>query len=109
MSKIVSRRGFLRTAAIGSAGLMLGSRARAGIVKSTLKPNLVVFLPDQQRPDTLAYYGGSGVFSPNLNKLATQSFVFQNTYVTDPLCTPSRSSLLTGTWPHVNGCTRNNL
>ena len=109
MSKIVSRRDFLRTAAIGSAGLMLGSRARAGIAGSNFKPNLVVFLPDQQRPDTLACYGGSGAIAPNLNKLARQSFVFENTYVTDPLCTPSRSSLLTGTWPHANGCTRNNL
>ena len=107
MSRIVSRRAFLRTAALGSAPLARHARGEsAGPLR---KPNLIVFLSDQQRADTLACYGGSSEVAPNLNKLASQSFVFQNAYVTHPLCTPSRSSLLTGTWPHANGCTRNNF
>jgi arylsulfatase A-like enzyme len=73
------------------------------------KPNLVLFLPDQQRADTLACYGGVKVHAPNLNKLASESVVFERTYVTHPVCTPSRSSLMTGTWPHVNGCTHNSV
>ncbi|HZS18537.1 MAG TPA: sulfatase-like hydrolase/transferase [Candidatus Udaeobacter sp.] len=71
------------------------------------KPNLVLFLPDQQRADTIACYGGEKVHAPNLNKLASQSIVFEQTYVTHPVCVPSRSSLMSGTWPHINGCTRN--
>src|SRR5437867_4454898 len=73
------------------------------------KPNLLVFLPDQQRADTLACYGGAKVHAPNLNKLASESVVFSRAYVTHPVCTPSRSSLMTGTWPHANGCTRNSV
>jgi arylsulfatase A-like enzyme len=73
------------------------------------KPNLIVFLPDQQRADTIACYGGKKVHAPNLNKLAAESVVFERTYVTHPVCTPSRSSLMTGTWPHINGCTRNSV
>jgi arylsulfatase A-like enzyme len=73
------------------------------------KPNLVLFLPDQQRADTISCYGGAKVHAPNLNKLASESVVFERAYVTHPVCTPSRSSLMTGTWPHINGCTRNNL
>jgi arylsulfatase A-like enzyme len=73
------------------------------------KPNLVLFLPDQQRADTIASYGGVKVHAPNLNKLASESVVFERTYVTHPVCTPSRSSLMTGTWPHINGCTRNSV
>src|SRR5213078_595347 len=73
------------------------------------KPNLIVFLPDQQRADTLACYGGKKVHAPNLNKLASESVVFERTYVTHPVCTPSRSSLMTGTWPHINGCTHNSV
>jgi arylsulfatase A-like enzyme len=73
------------------------------------KRNLVLFLPDQQRADTLACYGGVKVHAPNLNKLASESVVFERTYVTHPVCTPSRSSLMTGTWPHTNGCTRNSV
>jgi arylsulfatase A-like enzyme len=73
------------------------------------KPNLVLFLPDQQRVDTIACYGGVKVHAPNLNKLASESIVFERAYVTHPVCTPSRSSLMTGTWPHINGCTRNSV
>jgi arylsulfatase A-like enzyme len=73
------------------------------------KANLVLFLPDQQRADTIACYGGARVHAPNLNKLASESVIFERTYVTHPVCTPSRSSLMTGTWPHTNGCTRNSV
>jgi arylsulfatase A-like enzyme len=73
------------------------------------KPNLVIFLPDQQRADTIACYGGAKVHASNLNKLAAESVIFERTYVTHPVCTPSRSSLMTGTWPHTNGCTRNSV
>jgi len=73
------------------------------------KPNLILFLPDQQRADTLACYGSVKVHAPNLNKLASESVIFERTYVTHPVCTPSRSSLMTGTWPHINGCTRNSV
>jgi arylsulfatase A-like enzyme len=73
------------------------------------KRNLVLFLPDQQRADTIACYGGVKVHAPNLNKLASECVVFERVYVTHPVCTPSRSSLMTGTWPHTNGCTRNSV
>src|SRR4030095_5310049 len=73
------------------------------------KPNLIIFLPDQQRADTISCYGGVNVHAPNLNKLASESVVFERAYVTHPVCTPSRSSLMTGTWPHNNGCARNNI
>src|SRR5262249_53882800 len=73
------------------------------------KPNLILFLPDQQRADTLACYGGVKVHVPNLNKLASESVIFERAYVTHPVCTPSRSSLMTGTWPHINGCPRTSV
>src|SRR6266480_3222058 len=85
--------------------LMRESSSMAG----NQKPNLILFLPDQQRADTLACYGGVKVHAPNLNKLASESVIFERTYVTHPVCTPSRSSLMTGTWPHMNGCTRNSV
>lgn len=106
----VSRRSFLRAAALGSAGLAFNpGHLFAQNAQLPRKPNLIVFLPDQQRADTLAAYGAPKVFAPNLEKLASQSCVFQNAYVTQPVCTPSRSALLTGTWPHANGCLHNNV
>lgn len=72
-------------------------------------PNLIVFLPDQQRADTIACYGSGKVHAPNLNKLASESVIFERAYVTQPVCTPSRSALMTGLWPHVTGCTKNSV
>ncbi|PYL34505.1 MAG: hypothetical protein DMF35_04595 [Verrucomicrobia bacterium] len=71
------------------------------------KPNLVFFLPDQQRADTLACCGNPRVHAPNLNRLAAESMVFSHAYVTQQVCAPSRASLLTGVWPHTSGCTNN--
>ena len=82
---------------------------RPGLAELPRKRNLIVFLPDQQRFDTIACYGNEKVHSPNLGKLASESVVFSRAYVTHPVCTPSRSSLMTGMWPHTTGCTKNSV
>jgi len=76
-------------------------------VQKISKPNLVVFLPDQLRADTVFGKDASNVHAPNIRELASSSVVFERAYVTQPVCVPSRSSLLSGTWPHANGCTNN--
>ena len=73
------------------------------------KPNLVYIFTDQQRADTMAAYGNDWIDTPNLNRLADSSFVFENAYVSSPICTPSRSTQMTGLWPHTNGCIKNNI
>lgn len=73
------------------------------------KPNLLFIWTDQQRADTLAAYGNSRFKVPVLNRLAEQSIVFLKTYDTQPVCTPARSSVMTGLWPHTNGCIGNNI
>jgi len=75
----------------------------------TRKPNLIVFLTDQQRADTIVGEGSRRVHAPNLRKLASESVIFERAYVTHPLCVPSRASLLTGMWPHQTGCTKNGI
>ncbi len=72
------------------------------------KPNLLFIFTDQQRADTLKAYGNTEIYTPNLNTLAEASAVFKNAYVTQPVCTPSRSSIMSGLYPHANGCDDNN-
>jgi len=57
----------------------------------------------------MAAYGNTKIHAPNLNKLAGESVVFQKAYVTQPVCTPNRSAVMTGLWPHTSGCTENNI
>jgi arylsulfatase A-like enzyme len=75
----------------------------------TRPTNLLFLFTDEQRADTMAAYGNRRIQTPNLNGLARQSLVFERAYATQPLCTPARSSILTGLWPHANGCTENNV
>lgn len=73
------------------------------------KPNLLFLWTDQQRADTMAAYGNHSYKVPALNRLAAESVVFERAYVSQPVCTPSRSSVMTGWWPHQTGCVRNNI
>ena len=73
------------------------------------RPNLLFIFTDEQRFDTLRCYGNDFVRAPNLNALAEESFVFQHPYVTQPVCTPARSTIMTGLYPHTTGCIGNNI
>ena len=73
------------------------------------KPNLLFIFTDEQRADTLGCYGNGTCRTPNLDALAERSTVFENAYVTQSVCTPSRSTIMTGLYPHSNGCTANNI
>jgi len=73
------------------------------------RPNLLFLFTDEQRADTFAAYGNDQIQTPNLNRLASQSCIFRQTYVTQPVCTPSRATILTGLYPHTCGCTENNI
>ncbi len=72
-------------------------------------PNLLFLFTDEQRFDTLGCYGNERIETPCLDRLAAESTCFERCYVTQPVCTPSRSSIMTGLWPHTTGCTENNV
>jgi len=112
MKSKMNRREFVKTIGMGAAGLV--TQGCAGISQSVSnrkrnKPNLLFIWTDQQRADTMAAYGNTKIQAPNLNKLASESVVFEKTYVTQPVCTPNRSAVMTGLWPHTSGCTANNI
>lgn len=86
------------------AGILKGARRPAGD-----KPNLLFLWTDEQRADTMAAYGNPRFRVPNLNALAARSVTFDRCYDTQPVCTPARSSVMTGLWPHTNGCITNNI
>jgi arylsulfatase A-like enzyme len=97
----VTRRQLLAAAA---GPFVLSAQRRAGD-----QPNLLFLWTDEQRPDTFAAYGNHRFRMPTLNRLARESVIFERNYVTQPVCTPSRSSIMTGLWPHQTGCLNNNI
>ena len=65
------------------------------------KPNLLYIFTDQQRADTMRCYGNEQIQVPAFNALADDSFVFERAYVSQPVCSPSRATMMTGLWPHT--------
>lgn len=98
--------GITRRAALASA---LAPAVLRGQRPAGDKPNLLFVWTDQQRADTMAAYGNAHFRVPAMNRLAEKSVVFDRYYVTQPVCTPSRSSILTGLWPHQSGTINNNV
>src|SRR5688572_26762383 len=70
--------------------------------------NVLVLWTDQQRPDSIGAYGNRIVQTPHLDRLAETGVLFEQTYCTQPVCTPSRASVQTGLYPHTHGATGNN-
>jgi len=60
------------------------------------KPNILLIMTDQQRCDSLGCYGSDFVQTPNLDSLVRDGIRFDNCYVTNTICTPSRASIFTG-------------
>ena len=60
------------------------------------RPNILLIMTDQQRADSLGCYGADWLQTPNLDRLAQQGTRFTNCTVNNPICTPSRASILTG-------------
>jgi arylsulfatase len=73
------------------------------------KPNLVFVLPDRLRQDTSGAYGNDWIQSPHMDRMASESFVFEHCYVTQPVCAPARASIITGLYPPSAGMPRNRL
>lgn len=65
--------------------------------------NYVLFFADEMRASNLGCYGNPLALTPNYDRLASEGTLFENHYVTNPVCVGSRCSLLTGWYPHVSG------
>lgn len=67
------------------------------------RPNIVVFLADDMGWGDPGCYGSESIKTPNIDKLATQGVRFTQCYAAAGVCSPSRSSILTGRTPYRNG------
>lgn len=67
------------------------------------KTNIVLFVADQMRCDSLHHMGNEASVTPNLDSILEEGISFENAYCQNPVCVPSRCSFLTGLYPHTTG------
>ncbi|PWH07245.1 sulfatase [Brachybacterium endophyticum] len=70
---------------------------------SPTRPNIVFVLSDDHAAHAISAYGSRVNTTPQLDRLADEGARLDAMYCTNSICTPSRASLLTGTYSHVNG------
>lgn len=67
------------------------------------RPNVIVILADDMRAGYTGHEGHALIRTPNIDSLAAQGVVFSNAFATSAVCTPSRTSLLTGLYERRHG------
>jgi arylsulfatase A-like enzyme len=69
----------------------------------TTRPNIVFIMTDDHAAHAISSYGSKLIKTPHLDRLAKQGMRFENAFVTNSICTPSRAVILTGKYSHLNG------
>lgn len=67
------------------------------------RPNYLMFMPDQLRYDSLGCTVGTGPRTPNIDAFRERGTLFTNCFTQASVCSQSRCSMFTGTYPHVSG------
>ena len=97
-SENINRRGFLRLTGATAAGVVLSDFAR-GARRAANKPNFIIIFCDDMGYGDLGCFGSTRHRTPNIDRMAAEGTRFTSFYVTCGVCTPSRSSLMTGCYP----------
>jgi arylsulfatase A-like enzyme len=111
LKKEIGRRDLLKLA---------GTAATAGVLNQAFpnllnarsknerkRPNIIYILGDNHNANTIGYAGHPFIKTPGMDRLAEEGVVFEHTYNTTSLCSPSRASILTGLYAHNHGVKNN--
>jgi len=84
----------------GLAVMAMGAQAqRAG----TSRPNIIFIMSDDHAAHAISAYGSHVNQTPNIDRLAREGMLMRNVFATNSVCSPSRASIITGQYSHLNG------
>ena len=69
------------------------------------RPNIVFIMSDDHAAHAISAYGSRVNRTPNIDRLAREGMLLGNVFATNSICTPSRATIITGQYSHVNGVT----
>ncbi len=99
-----TRRRFLQHSALAMTGAALAGVGNAWSGTQTdSPPNILWLIGDDVGPQEFGCYGHPTIRTPNIDRLSRQGLRFSQAYVTTSSCSPSRSCLFTGKYPHSTG------
>ncbi|MEM9283626.1 MAG: sulfatase-like hydrolase/transferase, partial [Verrucomicrobiota bacterium] len=74
-----------------------------GLISADRAPNILYIISDDQSWTDFGFMGNERVHTPHLDRLAEQSALYLNGYLTTSVCRPSLVTLMTGLYPHQHG------
>lgn len=87
--------------------LMLFNASLSLLSAGESRPNVLFVLCDDIRWNALSCMGHPYLKTPHIDSLAAQGILFENSFCTTSLCSPSRASILSGLYAHTHGVTNN--
>ncbi len=67
------------------------------------RPNILLVMSDDHAKAAISRYNDQLIQTPNIDRLAEEGLIFENAFVTNSICAPSRAVILTGKYSHLNG------
>ena len=93
----ITRRTFTVSAASLAAAPFLGAAA------GSKRPNILYIMTDDHASQAISCYGSKVNETPNLDRIAKEGMRMDRVFATNSICTPSRATILTGKYSHLNG------
>jgi arylsulfatase A-like enzyme len=87
-------------AVAAAAGAMSGAE---GGIQPSKRPHILFIMADDHAAHAISAYGSAINKTPNLDRIAAGGIRFDRCYATNSICTPSRASIMTGQYSHING------
>jgi Sulfatase len=104
----LSRRDMLKLGAGTLGGALAAASSAAGGTQASAgtaarRPNFLIIMGDGVRPTEMSIAGNPIIKTPNIDRIAREGLRFQNAFVINALCAPSRATVLTGLYSRRNG------
>jgi arylsulfatase A-like enzyme len=107
MDKQITRRKFFNNTLAASTILVAPNLSGCDTSSINKRPNILVIVTDQQSATHMSCAGNPYLRTPAMDSLASSGVRFERAYCTDPVCVPSRFSLMTGRMPSEIGLRSN--
>jgi arylsulfatase A-like enzyme len=83
--------------------LTIGLSVLATVGAAADRPNIIYIMSDDHAAHAISAYGSRVNQTPNIDRLAREGMLLRNVFATNSICTPSRATILTGQYSHLNG------
>ncbi len=83
--------------------MLSAAAARAADAGPATRPNILFIMTDDHAAHAISAYGSAVNQTPNMDRIAKDGMRFDRFFVTNSICTPSRATMLTGQYSHING------